>query len=188
MPENQEKQYQGENFADVIRSKKGCAVIMAGSDSDLKEHIPKIEKSLEKYGIPYDIRICSAHKQNDELGDIIESYNDIIELSPKGGLLAFIAVAGGSDALSGTASYHTFAPVISCPPDATPDKPNMSCLTNPPGSSNAYITRPANVGRFIAQMFAQMNPDYRRILSQEISDKRTSLMQADTTHRRYSKP
>ena len=132
-----------DDFMQTMRSNTGCAIIMAGSDSD-KNHIEKITDSLNKYEIPHRVRICSAHKQPEELMGIIREYNEV------GGLVAYIAVAGGIDALSGTLSYHALGPVISSPPDGL----NESCLRNPPRSSNSYIPKPSNVGRFIAQMYA----------------------------------
>ena len=65
-----------------------------------------------------------------------------------------IAVAGGTDALSGTLSFHSLHPVVSCPPDP----PNESCLRNPPGSSNATVYSPRNAARFVAQLFAARDP------------------------------
>jgi len=155
-------------FKGVMQSYMGCAVVMAGSGSD-KEHIGEITKSLDKYEIPHKVRICSAHKQPEKLMEIIEEYNAVK------GSIAYVAVAGGTDALSGTLSYHAFGPVISSPPDA----PNKSCLRNPPGSSNAYIPKPANVGRFIAQMYAGANPKFRGILEVEKVKKLDSLGKAD---------
>jgi 5-(carboxyamino)imidazole ribonucleotide mutase len=157
-----------ENFRKRIKSKKGCAVIMAGSESD-REHIKKVAASLEKYDIPFQVRICSAHKQPEHLMEIIKEYNE------EEGLIAFVAIAGGTDALSGTLSFHTMAPVISCPPDNLSD----SVLHNPSGSSNAYIPKTENVGRFIAQLFAGVNPRYRKILIKEINNKIKSLEEAD---------
>ena len=157
-----------DEFQEIIRSNTGCAVVMAGSGSD-KEHIEKVVEGLERYGIPYRVRICSAHKQADTLMEMIREYNNI------DGSLAFIAIAGGTDALSGTGSFHLYHPVISCPPDA----PNESCLRNPPGSSNAYVARPRNVARFIAQMYAGVNPDFRTALEEEIRGKVASLEEAD---------
>lgn len=49
-----------------MQANTGCAVVMAGFDSDV-EHIEKITKSLDKYEIPHRIRICSAHKQTEKL-------------------------------------------------------------------------------------------------------------------------
>ncbi len=162
-----------EEFRSTMRSNEGCAVIMAGSDSD-KEHIDEIVKSLQRYSIPYDVRICSTHKQPDKLMDMIREYNEVR------GLVAYVAVAGGTDALSGTLSYHALGPVISSPPDGQ----NVSCLSNPLGSSNAYIARPANVGRFIAQVYAGVNPRLRDLLEKENTKKVNSLEQADAEYQR----
>lgn len=162
-------------FRSAMRSNKGCVVIIAGSDSD-ESHIDEIVDSLQKYDIPHDIRIFSAHKQPLGLMDIIGEYNEI------GGLVAYVAVAGGTDALSGTLSYHALGPVISSPPDGQ----NESCLSNPQGSSNAYIARPINVGRFIAQIYAGINPKLKDLLEKEKAKKISSLEQADVEfQRRY---
>lgn len=158
---------------EIVNSGKGAAVIMAGSDSD-SAHIEKLQKALDEYGIPFEVRIASAHKQPETLTAMVREYDEYR------GPLAIIAVAGGTDALSGTASFHSLHPVISCPPDA----PNQSCLTNPPGSSNAYIARPDNVARFIAQMFSHHNPDYVDTLSGQVANKVRKLQEADGKFRK----
>ena len=166
-----------EEFEKSIVKNGGGVVILAGSNSD-KDHIEKVISALDEYKIPYITHISSAHKQPEETYQIVKEYNQIK------GMLAYIAIAGGTDALSGMVSFHSLAPVISCPPDA----PNESCLGNPPGSSNAYIAKPKNAARFIAQMFAAGNPDdfLARKLSNEIEDKRQKLMGADNDFsRRY---
>merc|ERR550514_2393971 len=92
--------------AGVIR---GCtAVIMAGSDSDMP-HLETLAKELGKYKVPSQIRICSAHKQPAQLQAVLENYNKSIEP------VMIIGCAGGTDALSGTASYLSRHPVVSCP-------------------------------------------------------------------------
>ena len=162
-----------EKFQEIMKSNTGCAVIMAGSDSD-RPHIEKIVKSLKQYEIPHEVRICSAHKQPDTLKDMIDEYNGV------GGAYAIIAVAGGTDALSGTASFYAFAPVISCPPDA----PNESCLTNPPGSSNSYVARANNVGKIVAQIYAGANPRFRELLDEQNVAKINKLEKADLEFRK----
>lgn len=156
-----------EKFAEIMKSNTGCAVVMAGSGSD-KEHIDEVIESLRKYKVPFAVRICSAHKQPDKLSKMIDEYHSV------GGSVTYVAVAGGTDALSGTLSFHALGPVISCPPDAH----NQSCLTNPPGSSNAYIANPNNVGKFIAQMYAGVNPEMRKALEEE-KGKKIRLLEED---------
>ncbi len=151
----------------------GSAVVVAGSDSD-RGHIEQILASLEAFGIPCEVRICSAHKSPQKLLELLAEYEG------GGEAVAYIAVAGGTDALSGTLSFLAANPVISCPPDA----PNESCLTNPPGSSNAYIARPQNVGRFIAQMYAPFNPLYRERLERSRREKVDQLAEKDREFRR----
>jgi argininosuccinate lyase len=76
------------NFRKDIESGEGCVVIMAGSDSD-KPHIEKIVSALDDYGMPSQVRVCSAHKQPGTLANIIEEYDQVE------GLMAYVAVAGG---------------------------------------------------------------------------------------------
>ena len=142
------------DFDEHLRGKTGCAVIVAGSDSD-KSHIEKLTSALKMYEIPYEVRICSAHKSPERLLELIAEYEG------QGGSLVWVAVAGGTDALSGTLSFHADQPVISCPPDGM----NQSCLTNPPGSSNATILSPKNAARFIAQVYSAVNPRLKELLA-----------------------
>merc|ERR1712139_156525 len=86
-----------------------------------------------------------------------------------------VGCAGGTDALSGTASYLANFPVVSCPPDGM----NNTCLTNPPGSSNSFVCKPANVAKFAAQLFARHDKDVAAALDASIQEKITKLEQAD---------
>lgn len=158
------------DFAEKLRSNKGGAVIVAGSDSD-KNHLEKLVSALKMYEIPYQVRICSAHKSPQRLLELIEEY--------EGQALVWVAVAGGTDALSGTLAFHAHQPVISCPPDGL----NQSCLTNPPGSSNATILNPKNAARFIAQVFSVVNPRLREMLKRSRMEKVHHLEEKDAEFR-----
>merc|ERR1712070_1288354 len=144
------------------------AVIAAGSDSDMP-HLEKLQKELSAFQIESEIRICSAHKQPGRLQSVIAEY------STYPGPVMMVGCAGGTDALSGTASYLASFPVVSCPPDGM----NQTCLTNPPGSSNAFIVKPANIGKFAAQLFASRNKEISDALDANIKEKITKLEQAD---------
>merc|ERR1711871_417098 len=104
-------------------SARPLVVIAAGSDSDMP-HLETLKKELSKFKIDAEIRICSAHKQPGRLQSVIEEYSKAT--FP----VMMVGCAGGTDALSGTASYLSMFPVVSCPPDGM----NNTCLTNPPGS------------------------------------------------------
>merc|ERR1711881_738614 len=125
---------------------------------------------LAKFEIQSEIRICSAHKQPGRLQDVIAQYSN--RKQP----IVLVGCAGGTDALSGTASYLSNFPVVSCPPDGM----NNTCLTNPPGSSNAFIVKPANIGKFAAQMFARSSPEVAEALDANILEKIVKLEGADS--------
>ena len=135
------------NFREDVEKGLGAVVILAGSGSD-RAHVKSIYEGVRKYGLPVEARVASAHKQPEKLAELMKAYDAYR------GPIVYIAVAGGTDALSGTASWETNRPVLTCPPD----HPNQSGLTNPPGSSNAYVGRAANVARLAAQIFSYINP------------------------------
>merc|ERR1740138_177102 len=159
-------------FTPLPADAKPLAVIAAGSDSDMP-HLETLKKELAKFKIDSEIRICSAHKQPARLESVIAEYNK--SARP----IMLVGCAGGTDALSGTASYLANFPVVSCPPEASKNEVNNTCLTNPPGSSNAYILRPANVAKFAAQMFARSNKAVAAALDANIAEKITKLESAD---------
>merc|ERR1712187_208728 len=124
---------------------------------------------LSKFQIESQIRICSAHKQPGRLEALIAEYSQSTEP------VMLVGCAGGTDALSGTASYLSKFPVVSCPPDGM----NNTCLTNPPGSSNAFIMKPANIAKFAAQFFAQQSKEVAAALESRIAEKGRKLEAAD---------
>merc|ERR1712205_232010 len=139
-----------------------------GSDSDMP-HLEKLKSELVKFKVNSEIRICSAHKQPGRLESVIAEYNK------SEGPVMMVGCAGGTDALSGTASYSAKFPVVSCPPDGM----NQTCLTNPPGSSNAFIVKPSNVAKFAAQFFAHRCPEVSALLDASIQEKVRKLEEAD---------
>merc|ERR1711959_804001 len=161
-------------FGLIDRNSRSCCsdaplvVIAAGSDSDMP-HLESLKKELAKFKINSEIRVCSAHKQPGRLQAVLADYSATSQP------VMLIGCAGGTDALSGTASYLANFPVVSCPPDGM----NKSCLTNPPGSSNAFICKPANVAKFAAQMFARYSEDVSAALDASITEKIVKLEKAD---------
>merc|ERR1712176_229942 len=143
-------------------------LIAAGSDSDMP-HLETLKKEINKFKIDAEIRVCSAHKQPSRLENLLAEYGK----SPRPVMM--VGCAGGTDALSGTASYLANFPVVSCPPDGM----NRTCLTNPPGSSNAFIMKPANVAKFAAQMFSRHSRAIAKELDEQIAGKIRKLEEAD---------
>merc|ERR1740138_1336373 len=149
-------------------SETPLVLIAAGSDSDMP-HLETLKKEINKFQIDAEIRVCSAHKQPSRLENLLAEYGK----SPRPVMM--VGCAGGTDALSGTASYLANFPVVSCPPDGM----NRTCLTNPPGSSNAFILKPANVAKFAAQLFSRSSEQVSSALDANIREKIAKLEAAD---------
>jgi phosphoribosylaminoimidazole carboxylase PurE protein len=81
--------------------------IIMGSKSDL-ETMEKAGAVLDEYGIRYEIRVMSAHRDPDVVADYCKN-------ARMRGLRVLIAGAGLSAALPGVAAAHTELPVIGVP-------------------------------------------------------------------------
>jgi phosphoribosylaminoimidazole carboxylase len=86
------------------------AVVM-GSDSDLVTMAPGI-RILEKFAIPYTVRITSAHRTPNYMAEYAAR-------AASDGIKVIIAGAGGAAHLPGMAAAHTSLPVIGVPVKAT---------------------------------------------------------------------
>lgn len=82
--------------------------ILLGSDSD-REHAKKITDELDKFGIPHEVRVISAHKVPELCVEYINETN-------KKENVVYITCAGRSNGLSGVISGSAVHPVIACPP------------------------------------------------------------------------
>jgi 5-(carboxyamino)imidazole ribonucleotide mutase len=90
---------------------KPVVSIVMGSDSDL-EIMREAGKSLEDFGIPYEIDVTSAHRSPDRTADYARKAADR-------GIRVIIAGAGGAAHLAGVIAAHTTLPVIGVPISAT---------------------------------------------------------------------
>ena len=81
--------------------------IVMGSDSDL-ETMQEAAKTLEKFGIGYEINIISAHRTPQKAHEYASS-------AEKRGLEVIIAAAGGAAHLAGVMAAWTPLPVIGVP-------------------------------------------------------------------------
>lgn len=81
--------------------------IIMGSDSDLPV-MNEAAKTLEEFGISYEIKIVSAHRTPDLMFEYAKT-------AYKRGLKAIIAGAGGSAHLPGMTAANTIVPVIGVP-------------------------------------------------------------------------
>ncbi len=119
--------------------------VIMGSRSDLDLMAGAME-TLEKFEVPYEVRILSAHRTPDLLAEYAKG--------AKGrGLSVIIAGAGGSAHLAGVTAAHTTLPVVSVP-IRRDDHGNEALWSNiklPPGVPLA--TMPEN-GSTNAALFA----------------------------------
>jgi 5-(carboxyamino)imidazole ribonucleotide mutase len=82
-----------------------------GSDSDL-EIMREAGKSLESFGVAYEIDVTSAHRSPDRTAEYARKAADR-------GIRVIIAGAGGAAHLAGVIAAHTTLPVIGVPISAT---------------------------------------------------------------------
>ena len=80
------------------------AVLIMGSASDMP-HAEKITSALSNLGVAFEQHVASAHKNPEKVLEIIRSY-------PKGERVAFITIAGRSNALSGFTAANTEKPTF----------------------------------------------------------------------------
>ena len=93
--------------------KKPLVGIIMGSDSDLPV-MSEAGAMLEKFGIPHEIKILSAHRSPDMAASFAKA-------ARKNGLKAIIAGAGGAAHLAGVTAAHTTLPVIGVPMESRLD-------------------------------------------------------------------
>jgi phosphoribosylaminoimidazole carboxylase PurE protein len=85
--------------------------IVMGSDSDL-DIMREAAKSLEEFGIGYEIDVTSAHRSPDRTAEYAKKAADR-------GIRVIIAGAGGAAHLAGVIAAHTTLPVIGVPIPST---------------------------------------------------------------------
>ena len=85
---------------------KKIAIIM-GSDSDLPV-VEKAAQTLREYGVPFEMRVMSAHRTPDIVREFIGSARE-------NGFGAIIAAAGMAAHLAGAIAANTTLPVIGIP-------------------------------------------------------------------------
>ena len=143
---------------------KKVAVIM-GSDSDL----PIVEKGiavLEKYGIPYEVHVYSAHRTPIECASFVGGAMDA-------GFGVIIAAAGMAAHLAGAVAANTTLPVIGIP-ISSKNTGGMDALLStvqmPSGIpvATVAIDGAANAAHLAAEILALSDPE----LSEKIIEER----------------
>lgn len=144
-------------------------VVIMGSSKDQTFTKP-ILLTLKKLGLPYELRISSAHKTPHQLLEMLDEY-DLLE-----DRIVYITVAGRSNALSGIVDANTCYPVIACPPKSElyGGADIFSSLRSPSGVSPLVVLEPENAALAAAKILALSNSKIRKKVSsyqQEIKKK-----------------
>lgn len=158
-------------------AKSFVAVIM-GSDSDL----PTMQKTLavlDKLGIPYEVKIASAHRTP----DITHAY---VKDADSRGCAVFVSAAGLANHLSGTVAALTLKPVIGVPMDSGPLKGQdalLSTVQMPGGIPVACVAIGSNgaknAGYLAAQILALSDPDVTKRLADDRAQTAADIVAKD---------
>src|SRR3989338_6537192 len=84
------------------------AIIIMGSSSD-QAWADKIKAELDKWGLPSEAIVASAHKVPEKVFGIVKNNN-------KKKALVYVTIAGRSNGLSGVVAANSIHPVMACPP------------------------------------------------------------------------
>ena len=150
------------------------AILIVGSPSD-DPLAQRIGRALDGFGIPWEMRVASAHKTPAHLLALLEKCE--AEPTPR----VYVTVAGRSNALSGLVDAHVSAPVIACPPysDKYAGGDLLSSLRVPSGVAPAVVLEPQNAALLAAKILALTAPDLRRRVQEAQEQQRRRLIEAD---------
>ena len=129
--------------------------ILLGSSSDLPI-AQKCTKILEHFGVPYQLRVASAHRSPKFVEQIVGDAIDDCSV--------FIAMAGLAAALPGAVAALTTKPVIGVPCGGrVPYDSLLSIAQLPPGvpAATVGVDRGDNAGYLAVQMLALSNAKYQ---------------------------
>jgi len=149
-------------------------VIIMGSPSD-RPIGQRITDALESLGIPWEMRVGSAHKVPRYILNVLEEYE--ADPRPK----VYITVAGRSNALSGLVDGQVSAPVIACPPysEKFAGGDLLSSLRMPSGIAPAVVLEPESAALLAAKMFGLTEPNLRQKVQEAQEKQRQRLLDAD---------
>lgn len=131
-------------------------LILIGSESD-KDRIAKLPITLDWFGIAYDLKVSSAHRNPEQTAGLAKNARDA-------GYSVIIAAAGMAAHLPGVAAALTTLPVIGIPLDASPLAGNdalLSIVQMPPGIPVATvgINGAVNAGVLAARIIGLTNTE-----------------------------
>lgn len=145
------------------RPRQPLVGVIMGSKSDW-ETMAHTVSTLEKLGVPCDVRVLSAHRTPDQLFEYAAS-------AERRGLAVIIAAAGGAAHLAGVTAAKTLLPVLGVPMESQALKGLDSLLATaqmpagiPVGTLAIGKSGAINAALFAAAILAGQHPQFRRAL------------------------
>lgn len=150
------------------------AILILGSPTD-RPWSDQITQALDRFAVPWERRIASAHKTPRHLLEVLARYE--ADPRPK----VYITVAGRSNALSGFVDAQVAAPVIACPPatDKFAGGDLLSSLRMPSGVAPAVVLEPENAALLAAKVLALGDDTLRQRVQNFQEEQRRRLLDAD---------
>lgn len=132
------------------QKKKPLVAILMGSKNDL-EKMKKTAEVLASFGIPYEMKVLSAHRTPEETAAYVKN-------AEKNGVCVFVAGAGMAAHLAGAVAAHTTLPVIGVPLGASLSGLDslLATVQMPPGIPVATVAVDGakNAGYLAAQILS----------------------------------
>jgi 5-(carboxyamino)imidazole ribonucleotide mutase len=151
--------------------------LIMGSKSDW-ETMSHAAQTLETLGVPFEVRVLSAHRTPDQLFEYVESADER-------GLEVIVAAAGGAAHLAGVAAAKTLLPVLGVPMESKSLKGLDSLLSMvqmpagiPVGTLAIGRAGAVNAALFAAAILGVKRPDVR----EQIRKYRENQAQAILAH------
>jgi 5-(carboxyamino)imidazole ribonucleotide mutase len=149
-------------------------IVILGSPADMP-WAERIVHSLERFGLPTEVRVASAHKTPAYLLELLKEWEG------QGEPRVYITVAGRSNALSGFVDAQVTAPVIACPPasDAFGGMDILSSLRMPRGVAPLLVLEPENAALAAAKILGLSRADIGDRVARAQEEERRRVMGAE---------
>ncbi|MCQ3931252.1 MAG: 5-(carboxyamino)imidazole ribonucleotide mutase [Chloroflexi bacterium] len=153
--------------------------IIMGSKSDLEQG-GAVANTLQKLGIPSELRVGSAHKTPNHVLEMIAAYE--ADPRPK----VYVTIAGRSNALSAFVDAQVQSPVIACPPTSSAFGGGdiFSSLRMPSGVAPAVVLDPSGAALLVAKILSVAYPELRERIAAFQQANMDTILQDDAELRR----
>lgn len=160
---------------------KPKVAVVLGSDSDYPV-IEDLIRLLKEFGIPYELKVSSAHRSPDR------THRYAVTLEDRG-MHVVIACAGAAAHLAGVLASHTILPVIGVPIDSSPMQgldallstammpagvPVATMGIGKPGATNAAILAAQILARSDAELARRLK-EYKEQLAERVEEQDREL-------------